>query len=90
LKSCTTAEIVCVVGVMLSDYYPVGEKAWTKSQAWTSAVVQDFNDRGDARVHYLKLEPHGSPYGEDWHPTVETHQRMATTMTPYLRTLMGW
>ena len=84
------AEIVCVVGVMLSDYYPKGEQAWTKAQAWTSAVVEGFNSRGDAQVHYLKLNPHDAPYGEDWHPTVETHQQMANSISAYLRTLMGW
>jgi lysophospholipase L1-like esterase len=84
------AKIVCVAGVMLSDYYPKGEQAWTKAQNWTSAVVQDFNSRGDAQVYYLKLNPHDAPYGEDWHPTVETHQQMANSISAYLRTLMGW
>jgi lysophospholipase L1-like esterase len=84
------AKIVCVVGVMLSDYYPTGEKAWTKAQTWTSSIVQDFNAQGDTQVYYLKLNPHNAPYGEDWHPTVETHQQMANTIAAYLRTLMGW
>jgi lysophospholipase L1-like esterase len=84
------AKIVCVVGVMLNDWYPSGEKAWTKAQTWVSAVVQDFNSRGDSQVYYLKLEPQMPPYGEDWHPTAATHQRMADTLVPFIRTRMGW
>ena len=84
------ARIVCLVGVMLNDWYPRGAKAWTNAQAWVSAVVQDFNSRGDAQVYYLKIDPQDSPYGEDWHPTIATHQQMADKLTPFVRSITGW
>jgi hypothetical protein len=84
------ARIICAVGVMLNDYYPAGEKVWTKAQTWVSAVVQDFNNTGDTQVYYLKLDPQQPPYGEDWHPTAATHQRMADTLAGSIRTIMGW
>jgi lysophospholipase L1-like esterase len=84
------AKIICVVGVMLNDWFPEGEQTWTKAQAWVSAVVEDFNSRGDSQVHYLRIDPHQPPYGEDWHPSAATHQRMADTLAPFIRSVTGW
>jgi hypothetical protein len=52
-----------------------------------SSVVKGFNDRGDARVHYLAFERQREPYGEDWHPSATTHAAMATRLTEFLRGL---
>ncbi len=81
------ARIICAVGPMLSDWYPAGQNQWTTIQNWVSSVVKGFNDRGDARVHYLAFERQSEPYGEDWHPSASTHEAMATRLTEFIRGL---
>jgi lysophospholipase L1-like esterase len=81
------ARIICAVGPMLSDGYPPGQNQWTTIQGWVSSVVKGFNDRGDARVHYLAFERQKEPYGEDWHPSAATHAAMATRLTEFIRGL---
>ena len=84
------AKIVCVVGVMMSDYYPVGTKAWTRIQNYVSSVVSYKNKNNDNQVYYYKLNPQLAPYGEDWHPTVQTQNSMATNITNFIKTITGW
>lgn len=81
------ARIICAVGPMMSDWYPSGERHWSTVQSWVSSVVKGFNDRGDARVHYLAFTPQTEPYGEDWHPSAATQQAMATRLTDFIRSL---
>jgi lysophospholipase L1-like esterase len=81
------ARIICAVGPILSDAYPPGQYQWSTLQAWVSAVVKDFNDRGDTRVHYLAFERQTEPYGEDWHPSATTHAAMASRLASFIRSL---
>ncbi|MCY1076126.1 SGNH/GDSL hydrolase family protein [Archangium lansingense] len=81
------ARIICAVGPMLSDEYPAGQFHWSTLQSWVSSLVKGFNDRGDARVHYLAFTPQSAPYGEDWHPSAATHEAMATRLTEFIRSL---
>jgi len=84
------ASFVCCVGTMMSDYYPVGGKHWTRIQYYVSSVRTYFNNNGDSKVYYLKLEPQSSPYGEDWHPTEATDQIMANTLVSFINTNITW
>ncbi|HPM12310.1 MAG TPA: polysaccharide deacetylase family protein [Bacteroidales bacterium] len=84
------ASFVCCVGTMMSDYYPVGGKHWTRIQNYVSSVAQYCNSQGDAKVYYLKLDPQSSPYGEDWHPTKKTQEQMATKLTNFIETNISW
>jgi lysophospholipase L1-like esterase len=72
-----SALLLAVVGPMLNDGFPPGVMAWTTIQADVSGVVEALRAGGDDDVHYLALQPQSSPYGEDWHPTIATHQSMA-------------
>ncbi len=81
------ARIICAVGSMMNDWYPAGQLHWSTIQGWVSSVVKGFNDRGDARVHFLAFTPQTGPYGEDWHPSPATHQAMATRLTEFIRAL---
>jgi len=71
------ALLLAVVGPMLSDSYPAGAQAWTTIQSDVAGVVDDLAGQGDTNVHLLALTPQDPPYGEDYHPTRATHQRMA-------------
>ena len=75
-----SALLLAVVGPMLSDGFPVGVQAWTTIQSDVAGVVSELTAQGDPNVHYLALTPQSSPYGEDWHPTIATHQSMAQTV----------
>ena len=74
---------------MLSDSYPPGTYSWTRIQHCVSSIVQAYNDKGDLHVYYLMLKPQQAPFGEDWHPTVATHQEMADTLLPVIRRITG-
>ena len=84
-----SALLLAVVGPMLNDGFPAGVAAWTTIQADVSSLVADLNAQGDSRVHYLALTPQSSPYGEDWHPTVATHERMAQAVAAELTRLLA-
>jgi lysophospholipase L1-like esterase len=81
------ATIICAVGVMVNDWYPTGAKHWTRIQRYTTAVKNYMNANGDPNVHYFKMEPQTAPYGEDWHPSAQTHLTMATSLTTFINNL---
>jgi lysophospholipase L1-like esterase len=81
------ARLICAVGPMLSDAWPAGQYQWSTLHGWVSSVVNDFNARGDARVHYLAFERQTEPYGEDWHPSATTQAAMATRLASFIRSL---
>jgi lysophospholipase L1-like esterase len=84
------AALVAAIGPMLSDYYPPGEKAWTNAQADIKAAVDARVATGDANVHFLAFAPQTAPYGEDWHPTIATHRKMAEELSAALKGILGW
>ena len=53
------------------------DDAWTSIRADVQEVVDSFVTGGDSNVFYFEFAPQSSPYGEDWHPTVATHEAMA-------------
>lgn len=76
--------IVLTVGTMMSDYYPVGGKHWTRIQAYTKAVVETEQKNGNSNIYYLAMTPQVPPYGEDWHPSVKTHEKMAQEIVQFI------
>lgn len=84
------AALVAVLGPMLSDYWPPGAQAWTHARADVSTAVAARVKAGDRNVHALFFEPQTPPYGEDWHPTLATHEKMAQVLAPELKKWLGW
>jgi lysophospholipase L1-like esterase len=84
------ASIIAVVGPMMGDSYPTGYNALTSITADIQAAVKARQDASDSDVHFFALSPQSSPYGEDWHPTVATHQKMANELAPLISQLRGW
>ena len=78
------ATIVCIVGVMMSDSYPAGAQQWTRIQEYVQAVRNHFAAQGDSKVLYVNLGQQSAPYGEDWHPSIATHEKMAKTLTDFI------
>jgi lysophospholipase L1-like esterase len=83
------ALLLAVVGTMLSDGFPAGVMAWTTNQSDVSGVVSELTAQGDTNVHYLALTPQSAPFGEDYHPTLATHQQMAQAVAAELQRLLG-
>ncbi len=82
------ATIICTVGVMMSDEYPKNAQQWTRIQEYVQSVSKHFAGNGDNKVLYLNLGQQSAPYGEDWHPSIATHQKMAETLTSFILTDM--
>lgn len=84
------ATIVVSAGPMMSDGFPEGYKAWTSIRSDLKALVAARNAAGDTDVSYFEFKAQSSPYGEDWHPTIATHQKMANALAPFVAQLRGW
>ncbi|WNG19206.1 GDSL-type esterase/lipase family protein [Cystobacter fuscus] len=79
------AKIVCSIGPLMNDNYPVGRKHWTLIQKFVSEMVDSLREEGDSKVYYFAYTPvMTDPYGEDWHPTAEVHAAMAKELGAFL------
>jgi lysophospholipase L1-like esterase len=84
------ATLIGAVGPMMSDGYPTGYQAWTSVRADVKSVVDALTTSGDNNVFYFEFTPQTSPYGEDWHPTLATHQRMAAQLVTFIKQTKSW
>lgn len=84
------ATLVATVGPMMSDSYPPGYRAWTSIRSDVQGVVEGLVEGGDSKVLYFEFATQSAPYGEDWHPTLATHQKMADALGAFIREELGW
>lgn len=78
------SKIICATGVMMTDYYPAGAMQWSRITSLVEKVVDTLKAKGFQNVFYFQMETQSAPYGEDWHPTMETHERMAAELTGFI------
>jgi lysophospholipase L1-like esterase len=78
------AAIILSVGPMLSDDSPEGYDAWTSIRADVGEVIAARRDGGDDRIHLIVFSPQTAPFGEDRHPSGETHQKMAAQLVSFV------
>ncbi len=80
------AVIYCAVGPMLS-----GENL-NSARDYISSVVNDMNSSGDTKVKFIEFPAQTGAlgFGEDWHPSVRTHQLMADQLANRIRSDLGW
>lgn len=78
------AVIVAAIGPMISNSWPPGYNALTSIYDDVTEAVTARQDAGDDGVYMINFPTHGAPYGEDWHPTAETHQEMADALVAFL------
>ncbi|MDF2457002.1 MAG: acetylxylan esterase-related protein carbohydrate esterase family 2 protein [Cytophagaceae bacterium] len=84
------AKIICLTGGSMSDTWPEGRNCLTRIQQDVQKVVESRKKAGDDQVYYFKLDQQTAPYGEDWHASIATHQRMAEQLTPFIKQITGW
>jgi Lysophospholipase L1 and related esterases len=80
------AYIYCAVGPMLT---------WDQlanCKGCITNVVNQKNTSGDSKVHFIEFPAQDGTngYGEDWHPTVKTHELMANQLAAQIKTDLGW
>ncbi|MBN2717865.1 MAG: hypothetical protein JXX14_18600 [Deltaproteobacteria bacterium] len=81
------ATFIIAVGPMLSDEFPKKYKALTRVRRALQKLVKSFKDTGNSNVHFLELAQQHGPFGEDYHPTVATHGRMADELIAFIESL---
>ncbi|MFN3404875.1 MAG: GDSL-type esterase/lipase family protein [Cytophagaceae bacterium] len=83
------AKIICTFGNSKSDWWPENLKHLTRWRNYINATVKHFNDKGDNKIYKFELTVQDAPYGEDWHPTIATHNKMVTEITPFIESITG-
>jgi hypothetical protein len=80
------ARIVCALSPMLGD--PARSQARTAIESAVTTMTQ----AGDARVSFLEFDEQqqADGYGCDWHPSTQTHLKMAQKLIPAVKALTGW
>ncbi len=84
------AHIACITGTMVSDAWPPGEQRLTKLNGWVSGVIERRKQGGDSNMSFFAMTPQSPPFGEDWHPTLATHQKMASELVNHLKSVIAW
>ncbi|RCX14294.1 lysophospholipase L1-like esterase [Anaerobacterium chartisolvens] len=80
------AHIYCAIGPMLSG------NALSDVRDYLNTVVAQKSSSGDQRIHYIEfpVQEWANGYGEDWHPSIKTHQLMAEQLAAQIRKDLGW
>lgn len=85
------ALVVCALGPMLSDGYPVGRHNLTLARRYLSVAVKLLRTT-DARVELLEFpeQKHVNGLGCGFHPSLKTHKLMADQLTSFAREKLAW
>ena len=80
------AKVVFLCGSML------GGKELETAKRLLNEVTDEARKAGDKEVYRFDFTPQNGDlgYGNDWHPSVWQHEKMAAELTAYLRSLMNW
>jgi len=82
----TQAKIVFLCGPML------GGKELEIAKRLLDEVAAEARKAGDGQVYRFNFTPQNGDlgYGNDYHPSIWQHEKMAAELTAYLRSLMQW
>ena len=80
------AHIYCALGPMLN-----GDGLANARECITSAITQK-KTAGDTKLHFIEfpVQDQANGLGEDWHPSIKTHQLMADQLAAQIKTDLGW
>ena len=80
------AKIVFLCGSMLNG------KELEIAKQLLNEVKAEANKAGDKEVYRFDFTPQAGDlgYGNDWHPSVSQHKKMAAELAAYLSDLMHW
>jgi len=83
------AKIICANGSTLRDDWPAGKKCWTRVQASIQKVQEHFKAKGNINIYTFFFTQQSAPYGEDYHPSLTTHTKMAEELTTFIKTVVN-
>ncbi|MBN2717866.1 MAG: hypothetical protein JXX14_18605 [Deltaproteobacteria bacterium] len=83
----SNATFILTVGPMISDQFPAEYFAQKRVRRTLKALVAHFRSRGYSNVHWLAFPRHRAPFGEDYHPTIATHRKMANRLVRFIESL---
>lgn len=80
------ADIYCAIGPMLS-----GENL-NSARDYINGIITLKESSRDKKVHFIEFQQQDSSngLGEDWHPSVKTHELMANQLAEKIKTDLGW
>ncbi len=82
-------KIICVMGNSKTDYWPKQKKHLTRWRNYVTSVVNYFRIEGDQEIYQFEMKPQQAPYGENWHPTIAEHNRIASQISPFVASLLN-
>lgn len=85
-----SAKILITIGGGLSDYYPIKFRTLSRSRSWLKSIANTFNKNYPNSCDTFEISTNKPPYGEDWHPTVKSHERMADEAVIAIKKHMNW
>lgn len=77
-------------------YCAIGPMLWgdnlVSARDYVSSMVNQLRAEGDAKVKFIEfpMQTGENGYGEDWHPSVKTHELMASQLAAQIRTDLNW
>jgi len=84
------ATVIMAFGNSKSDWWPVGLKSLTRWRSFMKEIQQTLEKEGLKNVFEFELSTQKAPYGEDWHPAIHTHKKIAEELKPFVAEKMGW
>jgi lysophospholipase L1-like esterase len=91
-KAYPNALIVCLLGPMLTNAYPVGKQNLTLARRYMAAAVAKIKASGETNYQYVELpeQKASDGYGCGFHPGPKTHRLMADRVVAVAKERLGW
>lgn len=86
MKMHPKAKLICTSGSMMSDEWPAGKKSWTRIQQNIKQVEQYFDFKENKKVYAFFFQEQKPPFGENFHPSRQTHTKMAKELSTFIKT----
>lgn len=86
------ATLFCTLGPLLTDALPVGAMTLSRAREAIEDTVCGLSAAGDRAVCFVEFPEVSAAegYGCDYHPSQETHARMATQLEAAIREKLHW
>ena len=84
-----TTPVYVALGSMMTDGYPVGNRALSTARGYLTRMVARMHD---PRLRFVEFDPQkpDDGYGSAWHPNLVTHRKMADRLVGRMRADLGW
>ena len=77
-------DVICLLGPMLSG------TSLDKARSYLQFIADSAKKKGKGDVVFFEMSMQSSPYGIDYHPTVNQHKKNASELTEFIREWKKW